>query len=136
MFAYHLQGTPMKLFVSGKVGAEAETRSVMTALRGRGHQITFDWTSIDHLRPYEENAAPSAHAAELELAGVAAADALVLLADERGVGMYVELGAALALGKPVYVVTAPPARTMFFFHPLVHIVRDTEELLRRLAESH
>lgn len=116
----------MKVFVSGKIGDDNDVRRVMAALRSRGHEITFDWTAIEHLRPYEQNQVASAAAAELELNGVATADALILLSHDRGVGMYVELGAALALGKSVFVVASPPARTMFFFHPLVTLVESID----------
>jgi hypothetical protein len=118
----------MKLFVSGKIGAEADPAALMRLLQSYGHEVTFDWTTIPHLRPYEENAEASARAAALELAGVQDADVLVLVSHDRGVGMFVELGAALALGKPVVAVARPPARTMFFFHPLVSCVPGVDEV--------
>ena len=125
----------MKIFVSGKIGQDSDVRAVMAALRNQGHEITFDWTAIEHLRPYEENSRASSKAATLEVDGVRRADLLVLLTDDRGVGMFVELGAALALDKPVYVVSRPPARTMFFFHPLVTVVSSIDELLERTLDT-
>lgn len=124
----------MKIFVSGKIGEDVAIQAAgfMAELKRRGHTITFDWTTIEHLRPYEQNRDASAQAALLEVQGVAEADALVLLSHERGVGMFVELGVALALAKPVVVLARPPARTMFFFHPLVQVVETPEEVFAAL----
>jgi hypothetical protein len=122
----------MKIFVSGKVGQEIDSRTLMDLLRSRGHEVTFDWTTISHLRPYEDNRASAQEAAVLEIEGVKAADLLIVLAHEKGVGLYVELGAALALATPVIVRSLEPARSMFFFHPLVTIVRTDNDLLREV----
>ena len=123
----------MKFFVSGKVGVEGDARSVMNALRAAGHEITFDWTTIDHLRPYDENAAASREAAVKESHGVKDADVLIVLPHDQGVGIYVELGIAIGSGVPVRVVTNVESRTMFFHHPLVKKVDSLEQILKEFG---
>ena len=123
----------MKFFVSGKVGVEGDVRAAMKALRDAGHEITFDWTTIEHLRPYDENAAVSREAAVKESQGVKDADVLIVLSHERGVGMYVELGIAIGSGVPVRVVTNVESRTMFFHHPLVKKVDSLEQILKEFS---
>ncbi len=123
----------MKFFVSGKVDVEGDVRSVMKALQAAGHEITFDWTTIDHLRPYDENAGACREAAVEESHGVEEADVLIVLSHERGVGMYVELGIAIGFGVPVRVVTDVESRTMFFHHPLVKKVDSVEEILKEFG---
>ena len=120
----------MKFFVSGKVGTEGNVRAAMKALKDAGHEITFDWTKIDHLRPYDENAEASREAALKEIRGVEDADVLIILAHDRGVGMYVELGIAIGSGIPIRVVTDVESRTMFFHHPLVKKVDSLEQILK------
>lgn len=120
----------MKFFVSGKVGTEGNVRAVMKALKDAGHEITFDWTKIDQLRPYDENAEASREAVLKESSGVKDADVLIILAHDRGVGMYVELGIAIGSGIPVRVVTDVESRTMFFHHPLVKKVDSLEQILK------
>lgn len=120
----------MKFFVSGKVGVEGDVRAAMKALKDAGHEITFDWTKIDQLRPYDENAEASREAALKESRGVEDADVLIILAHDRGVGMYVELGIAIGSGIPVRVVTDVESRTMFFHHPLVKKVDSLEQILK------
>ena len=123
----------MKFFVSGKVGDDDITKTVMKALKEVGHEITFDWTTIDHLRPYDKNAAASREAAIREACGVKTADVLVIVAHDKGVGMYVELGIAIGIGIPIRVVTKVESRTMFFHHPLVKKVASIDEVIKEFS---
>ena len=124
----------MKVFVTGKAGEEHTAREAMQLLRQAGHEITFDWTTIPHLKPYDKNIAESRQAAILEAKGVLEADIVVLIAHEKGVGMYVELGMAIAKNKPVYVI-GNITPTMFLFHPIVTRVKNMTEVLRHLKNS-
>lgn len=123
----------MKFFVSGKVGNEDDARKAMEVLREAGHEITFDWTTVEHLRPYDKNLSASREAAINETQGVISADVLVVLARESGVGMYVELGIAIGAGIPVRVVTNSKNRTMFYHHPLVRRVTSVEEIIKEFS---
>ena len=123
----------MKFFVSGKVGTEENVRAVMKALQDVGHEITFDWTTIKHLRPYDKNVVASREAALKESRGVRNADVLIILAHDHGVGMYVELGIAIGCGIPIRVVADVESRTMFFHHPLVKKVDSLEQVLKEFS---
>jgi len=125
----------MKFFVSGKISVEEDAREAMKAIREAGHEITFDWTTIEHLRPYDKNATACRDAAVRETRGVEEADLLIVLAHDRGVGMYVELGIAIGSGVPVRVVTNVESRTMFFHHPLVKRVSSLEEILDEFSSK-
>jgi hypothetical protein len=127
----------MKVYVAGKIG-DSEPSYVMDKVRERGHEITFDWTSFPHLKPYEENAELSADAAELELSGVINAGVILFVQHERGVGMYVELGAALMMQKQVIAVVPDSPRSMFLMHPKVKRVKTLDEaldLIDKIAEA-
>ena len=123
----------MKFFVSGKVGVEGDVRTVMKLLQEAGHEITFDWTKIDHLRPYDVNIEACREVAVKESYGVKTADMLIILPHDRGVGMYVELGIAIGSGIPVRVVTDVESHTMFFHHPLVKKVDSVEQILKEFS---
>lgn len=106
----------------------------MQALQEAGHDITFNWTMIEHLRPYDTNSSASEDAAIRESQGVMNADVLVVLSHESGVGMYVELGIAIGNGIPVRVVTnTKDSHTMFFHHPLVKRVESIEEIIKEFS---
>ncbi|MDQ4143131.1 MAG: nucleoside 2-deoxyribosyltransferase, partial [Actinomycetota bacterium] len=122
----------MRVFVSGKVGDEERVRDLINHLTALGHDVTFDWTAVPHLKPYERNHAASARTAALEVDGVKQSDIVIVLAHEDGIGMYVELGIALGTGKQVYIVSKGSSRSMFFHHPLVTIVNSIDDVLTRL----
>lgn len=123
----------MKFFVSGKLGFEENAREAMNALRDAGHQITFDWTDIEHLRPYDENILACRELSVRESNGVKQADLLVIIAHNEGVGMYIELGIAIGLGIPVRVVTSEESQSLFFHHPLVKKVSTIEEVIAEFS---
>jgi len=125
----------MKIFVSGKVGSENDAKHVMKLLRDAGHEITFDWTSIPHLKPYDENMCASREAAIREARAVSESDLLVIVVHPQGVGMFVELGIAIGLGIPVRVLSGHQSRSMFFHHPLVRRVANIEEIVREFSGS-
>ena len=128
----------VKVYVAGKIG-DSEPSFVMDKVRERGHEITFDWTTFPHLKPYEENIDLSAEAAVAELDGVIRAEAVLFIQHERGVGMYVELGAALIMNKPIIAVVPEAPRSMFLMHPKITRVRtldDALDLIDGIAEAY
>ncbi len=106
----------MKIYVAGKWEERNICKGVMAALEDSGCKITHDWTASDE----KENLAQSALD---DINGVKNADVLVFIAIEghHYRGSFVEMGAALALGKPVIVVgAATDVETCIFInHPLV-----------------
>jgi hypothetical protein len=115
----------MRLYIATKFENREVARRFMQDMEAEGHHITYDWTvglQVD------------ASQAIADLNAVITCDALVFLAAEEYnyQGALIEIGAALGLGKPVYVIgTASVTKTLFFKHPLVrHGVNIfTEEVL-------
>lgn len=110
---------PKRFYLSTRKDRSAEAAPLLAALASRGWERTFSWTDMG-----DAGAEAFAAAAVAELAGVRAADVLIVLLP-GGFGTHVEMGAALALGKPV-VLCAPdqkaletPYRCLFHYHPLV-----------------
>jgi nucleoside 2-deoxyribosyltransferase len=123
----------MKIFVSGKVGSENDAKRLMKTLREAGHEITFDWTEIPHLKPYDENSRASREAAILEARGIKESDLVVIIAHAHGLGMFVEMGIAIGSGIPVRVISDNESRSMFFHHPLVKRVSSPDEIIREFS---
>jgi hypothetical protein len=116
----------MKVFVSGQIGDKNAVRDAYKALRGAGMSITHDWTQTDDIGDKLENAEESGRRAALDISGVVDADLYVLMSgnEEVGKGMYVELGAALALreatGRPEVCIVGPMNHmSIFYLHPSI-----------------
>jgi nucleoside 2-deoxyribosyltransferase len=95
---------------------------LLKALKASGWNQTFAWTDQT-----SSDAAAYAEIAKAELGGVHEADVLIVLLP-GGFGTHVEIGAALALGKPI-IIHAPDRKTLetpypcvFHYHPLVTLL--------------
>lgn len=127
-----------RYYLSTRKDRSAEADSLSATLKARGWERTFTWTPDDGEGP-EEHAA----IAKAELQGVRDADVLVVLLP-GGYGTHVEIGAALALGKPV-ILHAPDQKTLetpylciFHYHPNVRLivseVLDIDTILASLGD--
>lgn len=117
----------MRVYVAAKFEDQALVLETYRRLREAGHVITCDWTALPTGdRHWGANAVR-------DLAGVLDADAIILYPHDRGKGLYVELGAALATYKRVVAITANPAdESLFLYHPLVRMVGSLDEALSAL----
>jgi hypothetical protein len=115
------------VYVAGPSREIGRCEQVMARIRASGVRITHDWAAavrrIEGLGtaisdPEQEQEAIS------DLAGVASADALVVLAPQNGIsGCWVEMGAALALCRPV-ILSLGECPVRMVFEALVHVRRD------------
>lgn len=124
---------PRRFYLSTRKDRAGHAAGLLEALRAKGWECTFQWSRV-------EDAGREGHAdiAMAELAGVHAADVLIVLLP-GGYGTHVEIGAALALGKPVILHAADritldtPYPCVFHYHPsvklLVSEVLDVEAVL-------
>lgn len=129
----------MNIFVSGQIEEKAEIRAIYAELINRGHTITHDWTKTDAIGIKVENKEEAGHRAVKDITGVVESDTYILVSNNEkpGKGMYVELGAALALneatGKPrVYTLGKRNHLSIFYLHPRVKHFDTLTELLRGL----
>jgi len=137
----------MKIFVSGQILDTVYVHSVQKRLRDAGHKITHDWTvnetgekMLATIEDKLKDVTETSRRAQLDIDGVINADAYVICTNNTtaGKGMYVELGAALALyetrGKPrIFVLGEMQHMTVFYFHPAVTHVKTIDELIKQLA---
>ena len=110
-----------RFYLATRIGRSAQAAPLLEALEAQGWVRTFAWTG-DEIDPDRH-----ADIALKELAGVREADVVIVLLP-GGRGTHVEIGAALALGKPV-ILHAPDRDTLtkpypcvFHYHPSVKLV--------------
>jgi hypothetical protein len=111
-----------RFYLSTRKDRSAEGAVLSAALIAQGWSCTFDWAALKDVVPSRYG-----EIAKAEIAGVRDADVLVVLLP-GGYGTHAEIGAALALGKPI-IIHAPnqqvldtPYPCVFHFHPGVKIL--------------
>ncbi len=109
----------MTFYLAARLDQHAWATACASALVAAGWSLSLDW-----MRAFRDGAEPAlADIATNEIAAVAASDVLVAVLP-ASIGLHVELGAALALGKRVVIVDRePPAPhpypCPFYEHPCV-----------------
>ena len=109
---------PARFYVATSLLNADQAKVVIRRLSDFGHQVSYDWTSHGKV---------SGHDAMLDIAvkeieGVVSADCVIVLWPARR-GTHVEIGAAIAMNKPIFFITPPEfdADVSFYHHP--NIVR-------------
>lgn len=128
----------MRAYVAGSTKDVANVRALQQLLRDAGWSITFDWTGVEGEIRSDWSGDAHVRGGDLsvrEIAACATADAIFLLCPPRGLGCWVELGAALASGVPAIVV-APQRESVFFHHPLVTVVASMDEAMAAFPGAH
>ena len=122
----------MKFYIAGRTKAVPEIRRMTKILVDLGHEVSHDWTQLDcdMARPYP--AAKACQIAQDDLSGVKNADVFIIVSDEAGTGMYVELGVALAQGATVYALGEYNDITVFHYLPTVKRFKTFEDVLNDL----
>lgn len=123
----------MKLYLAHNWAArEYLNNEVLPVLLAAGHQTTSSWITKTQ-DPQEQ-----AFNAEQDLEDVRQADALVHFSDQFGStpgrGKYVELGYAVGIGKPVFVVGSGD-ETIFYFLGDLRRVPDLDSLTKALRRA-
>ena len=111
-----------RFYLSTQKDRNAQAFPLLEALRTKGWERTFDWA--DRQASDESDYADLAVA---EISGIRDADVVIVILP-GGRGTHVEIGAALAMGKPV-IIHAPNRETLeaqypcaFHYHPSAKIL--------------
>lgn len=130
----------------GQVNDLDNVRVVQQRITEAGHHITHDWTHnetgdklLNGQKAKFENPEEAARRADADMQGVIDSDVYILCSDNENVGkgMYVELGAAIALnattGSPrIYIVGEMNHSSIFYWHPSVILGRTVDEILEEM----
>lgn len=140
---------PLKVYVAGRISRQEEIRAIHEQLREAGLQITHDWTWTAAITNDQEagefrkreyvGMSPKYHTeADDDLNAVLEADIFIILTDEHGSGIYVEMGAALAAQKIrntpqlIYAIGPHFDRMLFYQHQAVQRAQSVEEIITDL----
>lgn len=119
----------MKIYVAGRVKQMRRVRAVQQTFKRYGHVVTFDWTGPEGEQKPDWSHDPewACTLSKRERRGVLDADGVVLVGHGceeggGGLGCFVEVGMAMAYGRPV-VVYGPCRESVFWYLPRVTRVR-------------
>lgn len=123
----------MRFYVAAH--SQEEARKVADLLKAAGHTICSTWLHEDYKRTTEYTGEERRAIANKDAMEVANSDAIMLLASPYRVpgGKFVEVGVAIGLGKPVYVLGH--RENMLMWHDLVRQFNSAEDLIVRLSEN-
>lgn len=112
----------MKIYVAGKTHDYMIVRGLQLVCQQNGHTITSDWTqAVERHGVEHETELPTpeqqASYAQADINAVAEADLVIMLYHEDWLGSLIELGAALGLGKRVWIIGEPKRISVFWHHP-------------------
>lgn len=124
----------MNIYVFGKKEQLTQIRYLQAELRQAGHFITFDWTVVVGYFQLSKDvitAEIDRNNAVCDIEGIKVADCVVGYVPDKLPfrGAYVELGAAIALGKPVLLIGHGMDECVFVHHPLVKIFDKMSEVI-------
>lgn len=129
---------PFRVYVGAKLEEYPRVRKFYSRLLDAGFRVTLDWTvgldTID-LSGKLLSAEDWRKIGEDEMDGVKCADIVVIFSHPKGLGLWIECGAALALGKCVVLVGNVHHDGPFFYLPGVKRVADELEAIRYLEEE-
>jgi len=126
----------MKWYVSSRTRHKAAVRGLLELLTLHGHDAACDWTRFD-----QKEVADTRHASGLALdvsSAIKDCDIFMMIGDEAGTDMYVELGIALAYnaqaGKPlIYVVGSHGKRSLMHSHPAIRHEPTVADVFRKVC---
>jgi hypothetical protein len=112
--------------VSAKYCERARARKLMADLERQGHRITVDWTNHtqednEHLREYAIEDIKGATHAHVAI--------FIMERNHKYKGCWVEMGAALAKGRKVFIIGRAGDSCVFVNHPRVRIIPDMHTFL-------
>ena len=130
----------MKIYLAARFNKKQEVRDLYERFKKLGYEIAADWTLHKPIKPYENNPKTAREYSLEDIDAVKNCDVFILITDEAGTGMYVELGAAISSnlehGKPkIYVIGEYTSRSMFYFHPSVNRRKTIDEVLEEIGKT-
>ena len=129
----------MKIYLAARFDKKQEVRDLYERFKKLGYEISADWTLHKPIKPYKNNPETARDYSIEDIDAVRNCDVFILMTDEAGTGMYVELGAAISSnlehGKPkIYVIGEHTSRSMFYFHPSVNRRKTIDDVLQEIEK--
>ena len=114
----------MKWYFASRMRHKKSIEKITSLLKSQNHEIVYEWSKSDSLKPYKENLIKSSLLAKEISDSLKNTDIFVLISDEAGTDMFIELG--IVIGRylednklKVYAVGKFNDRSLMHFHPAI-----------------
>lgn len=114
----------MKWYFASRMRHREFIDKIVNFLKSQNHSVVYNWSKLGSLKPYHENSDKSSLVAREISNTLKDVDIFVLIADEAGTDMFIELG--IVIGRwlddnktKIYVVGKFNDRSLMHFHPAI-----------------
>lgn len=125
----------MKWYIASRQKNKELVKSIIKKINSLGHEVSFDWTEYPDLSPFENNPIECKKISDSISKELLNTDVFVMLGDEGGTDMLIELG--IVLGRQndtkkvhIYVVGKNNKRSLMHHHPSITHVDNIEDVFR------
>ena len=123
----------MKWYFASRMRHKEFVEKITNFLKSQSHSVVYEWPKLNSLKPYDENSDKSSLVAREIGNALKDVDVFVLIADEAGTDMFVELG--IVIGRwidnnktKIYAVGSFNDRTLMHFHPAIKRVNKLSDV--------
>ncbi len=125
----------MKWYFASRMCHRETIQSLRALLEKYGHEFSFDWSSQPSLKPYKDHPNECRQAAETINKAIKDTDVFVLISDEAGTDMFIELGLAIKESEnrkmTIYNVGPFNQRSLMQFHIVIKQVKNLEDIFNQ-----
>lgn len=125
----------LRVYVAGRTNDIHRIRQIQYICRQVGWTITYDWTEnveAQLARPEKDPELLAEYAAN-DIQGVWNADLVIVMCSPALLGTAIEMGAAIILGRRVWLVGEPERDSVFFYLPNFERIKDELTLFDRIT---
>ena len=114
----------MKWYFASRMRHKESIDKIVNFLKSQNHEVVYEWSKLSSLKPYKENSNKASLVAKEISISLKNVDVFVLISDEAGTDMFIELG--IVLGRwlnnsktKIYSVGKFNDRSLMHFHPAI-----------------
>lgn len=122
----------MKIYFSSRFKHRDYLRELSKDLEKKGHEIVSSWIWMESQKPYDKNHEKCREVSKTVEEDIKNCEEFVLISDEGGTDMFVELGIAIAFDKKIYVVGEHGKRSLMSFHPNIEHLDSMDDFINLL----
>lgn len=123
----------MNWYLASRTRHQKTITDIVNLLKSKNHHVVYEWSKLDLLQPYNENSEKSSLVANEISTALSDVEVFVLISDEAGTDMFVELGIVIRQWMEnnkikIYIVGKFNDRSLMHFHPAIKRVNKLSDV--------